>query len=277
MYKTPPIPLIIIPQIANFVNYGGHFTRLCYDKTMIRKLLLPLFALAVLGTSLISTPVFAEGFRSGTECYLLGMPSWDCNVQEINNESTLKEAFPVIATNILNIITVIASYLVIGYIIYGGYLYMFSNGDTGKVATGKKALNQAFIGLAITLSATVILSSIRIALVGDVPLDPLKPENGTIAANLVKNLIDWVIGVAGAISLIFIVGGGILYVTSSGDSSQLQKAKNTIKYALIGLVIVALSLVISNFMATTINNANDTSENSYLINNQKEYYENQLS
>ena len=240
---------------------------------MIKKFLLPLFAFAILGTSFISTPVFADGFRSGDSCYLLGAPSWDCGVGEITNEETLKAAFPVIATNILSIITVIASYLVIGYIIYGGYLYMFSNGDTGKVATGKKALNQAFIGLAITLSATVILGAIRIALVGNHALEP----DAVDAGSLVMNLINWVIGIAGTVSLVFVVGGGILYITASGDPSQLQKAKLTIKYALIGLVIVALSLVISNFMSTTINNANSPSENSYLINNQKEYNENQIS
>ena len=244
---------------------------------MIRKLLLPLFALAILGTTFISTPVFADNFRSGTECYLFGMPSWDCNVKEITDETSLKNAFPVIATNVLNCITVIASYLVIGYIIYGGYLYMFSNGDTGKVATGKKALNQAFIGLAITLSATVILSFIRVALVGDTPLHPLDPtDDATIAADLIMHTVNQVIGFAGVVSLVFVVGGGILYITSSGDSAQLQKAKNTIKYALIGLVIVAISLTITSFMSATINKANNPDE-AYLINNQKEYYEKQLS
>lgn len=247
---------------------------------MIRKLLLPLFALAVLGTSLISTPVFAEGFRSDSNCYLLGMPSWDCNVPEITNEETLQQALPFIATNVLNAITVIASYLVIGYVIYGGYLYMFSGGDTGKVATGKKALNQAFIGLAITLSASIILNSIRIALVGaDAPLDPLDANSPSLASDMIMRAINWVIGVAGVVSLVFVVGGGILYVTSSGDSGQLQKAKNTIKYALIGLVIVAISLTITSFMSATIKNANNGSSenNSYLINNQKESYEKQIS
>lgn len=247
---------------------------------MIRKLLLPLFALAVLGTSLISTPVFAEGFRSGSNCYLLGMPSWDCNVPEITNEETLQQALPFIATNVLSAITVIASYLVIGYVIYGGYLYMFSGGDTSKVATGKKALNQAFIGLAITLSASIILNSIRIALVGaDAPLDPLDANSPSLASDMIMRAINWVIGVAGVVSLVFVVGGGILYVTSSGDSGQLQKAKNTIKYALIGLVIVAISLTITSFMSATIKNANNGSSenNSYLINNQKESYEKQIS
>ncbi len=266
MSKTPPISTIIIPQKRNFVNYSGLFLGLCYDKNMIKKLLLPLFALAILGTTLISTPAFAD-------CrYLLGAPSWDCGMEEITDQDTLKQSFPIIASNVLNIISVVASYLVIGYIIYGGYLYIFSDGDTSKLATGKKALNQAFIGLAITMSAAVIFGGIRAALVGDNQLTP----DGANATLIVQNLINWVIGVAGVIALVFVVGGGIMYTTSAGDPTKLTKAKNMILFSLIGLIIVALSLVISNFMATTINSANET-QSYQVINNLKELHEKKLS
>jgi hypothetical protein len=45
-----------------------------------------------------------------------------------------------------------------------------------------------------------------------------------------------------------IVWGGLRYITSGGDSNKLSSAKNTIIYALIGLIIVALSQFIVRFV-----------------------------
>ena len=223
---------------------------------MLKKLFLPLFALCALTLSIVHTsPSYAaDTFRKDGDasCNILGLTSWDCDVTEINDEGTLRKAIWEIIANISIDITVIATYLLLGYVIYGGYLYIFSGGDTTKVATGKKALNQAFIGLAIVLSANVIMGAIRAAFAGGT-LDP-----NTDANTLITGTIQWVIGIAGVIATIFIVGGGIMYITSAGDSAKLQKAKNMIFYSLIGLIIVALAEVISGFISSTIRNANDT-------------------
>ena len=182
----------------------------------------------------------------------LGMPSWDCGLPDIRNEETLKKGIWVIVSNVFNAITVLATYLVIGYIIYGAYQYIFSGGETGKVANGKKTLNQAFIGLAIVLSANIIVSAIRIALIGNTEF-----SMDHDVSDLVETAIEWVIGVSGLVSAVFVVGGGIFYMTSAGDPNKLQKAKNMIKYALIGLAAVALSQAIASFMFNVIENAQD--------------------
>ena len=41
----------------------------------------------------------------------------------------------------------------------------------------------------------------------------------------------------GAISVIMIIVGGIRYITSQGNQQQLQSAKNTVLYAVVGLVV----------------------------------------
>ena len=73
--------------------------------------------------------------------------------------------------------------------------------------------------------------------------DPLTGPNGTIirAANVMAL-------VAGFVAVIFLVIGGIKYVTSGGDSSGVASAKNTVIYALVGLVIIALSRSILGFV-----------------------------
>ena len=79
--------------------------------------------------------------------YFLGMTSWDCNiVEQVTSDDQLKNNIWTIAANIATDITVIAAYLIIGYVIYGGYLYTFSGGDPGKVATGKKRVQWLILG-----------------------------------------------------------------------------------------------------------------------------------
>jgi hypothetical protein len=59
------------------------------------------------------------------------------------------------------------------------------------------------------------------------------------------NVFSWIVGV---IAVIMIVIGGLKYITSGGDSGNVSSAKNTILYALVGLVIVALAQFIVRFV-----------------------------
>ena len=51
--------------------------------------------------------------------------------------------------------------------------------------------------------------------------------------------------------MIMLIWGGILYTTSSGDSNKVTTAKNTIMYAVIGLVVAIFAYAIVNFVLTT--------------------------
>lgn len=213
--------------------------------------------MAVFATFNIISPVpsYADAGFVGNCRNFLGLVSWDCGVA-IQDEESLKSNIWTIVANIVTDATVIAAYLIIGYVIYGGYLYIFSSGDPGKVATGRKALTQAFIGLAIVMSANVIMSSIRIALISNGNIGNCASSNCVDPNTMVTNVIQWVIGVAGVVAVIFVIYGGISYTTSAGDPSKLQKAKTTITYALIGLAIVALAEVITAFVSNMIREAN---------------------
>ena len=69
-----------------------------------------------------------------------------------------------------------------------------------------------------------------------------------------KDIIATVINVlsilVGAVSVIFIIIGGFRYIISGGDSSGVSGAKNTILYAIVGLVIVLFAQVIIRFILT---------------------------
>ena len=236
---------------------------------------LSLFSISPLITQ---QPAYADDSDPEFGCrYFLGMVSWDCNVSNISSQDELKTNTWLIAANVLTDIGIIAAYLVVGYVIYGGYLYMFSSGDPTKVSSGKKTLTNAFIGLAAVILANVILTAIRFALLnGTHSFSEDCINNSCIddPSTLIVNAINWVIGISGAVAVIFVLIGGIGYITSSGDAQKLQKAKKTITYALIGLAIVALSEIIVIFVSNIINDANSkaTSANQTLI--AKEYHEN---
>ena len=209
----------------------------------------------------------------------LGLTSWDCGVN-VRNQETLKSGIWQIVTNVATDITIIAAYLVLGYVIYGGYLYMFSGGESGKVASGKKTLYHAFIGLAIVMSAYIIMNSIRIALLGSNKAFSDCASHECVSTNdLVTNAVQWVIGIAGAVAAIFVVYGGISYATSAGEPTKLQKAKQTITYALIGLAIVALAEIITAFVSNMIRdaNTNDINNNTSQLVTPKENHENLIS
>lgn len=68
----------------------------------------------------------------------------------------------------------------------------------------------------------------------------------------ITNILYSIIGIAGLVAVIFVIIGGINYITSTGDSAKLEKAKKTIIYACIGLAICALSFAIVNWAIAAI-------------------------
>jgi magnesium-transporting ATPase (P-type) len=70
---------------------------------------------------------------------------------------------------------------------------------------------------------------------------------------LITQVINIITVIVGVIAVIMIIFGGFRYITSGGDSSNVSSAKNTILYAIVGLIIVALAQVIVRFVlgATT--------------------------
>jgi len=67
-----------------------------------------------------------------------------------------------------------------------------------------------------------------------------------------KNIVNVLLYVLGAIAVIVIILSGIFYVISAGDSNAVTKAKNTLFYAVVGLVVAILAYAIVNFVLSNI-------------------------
>lgn len=74
------------------------------------------------------------------------------------------------------------------------------------------------------------------------------PDNVTEDDGLIKKVVNLLLWAIGIISVIMIIIGGIRYAISNGDSNQVTAAKNTIMYAVIGLVIAIFAYAIVNFV-----------------------------
>ncbi|MES2630736.1 MAG: hypothetical protein V4611_02155 [Patescibacteria group bacterium] len=68
------------------------------------------------------------------------------------------------------------------------------------------------------------------------------------ADDLVKTIVNTLLFVVGALSVVMIIVGGVFYTTSAGDSSNVTKAKNTILYAVVGLVVSFLAYALVNWV-----------------------------
>ena len=71
------------------------------------------------------------------------------------------------------------------------------------------------------------------------------PNSGVIkddVVTLITKIINWLLGIAAVVALLVIIVGGIWYIGSLGEEKQLGKAKHIVMYAIIGLLVIGLSI-----------------------------------
>ncbi len=104
------------------------------------------------------------------------------------------------------------------------------------------------------------------------PKDSLRGENATVNSlaecnipaeesgggskvmQVVQTAINVVLSLVGIICVVMIVVAGISFITSQGDASKVTKARNTILYSVVGLVIALLAFAIVNFVLANVFN-----------------------
>lgn len=91
----------------------------------------------------------------------------------------------------------------------------------------------------ISLTSVLVFAAPAFAASGDV----------TKVEDFIRSVIQLGAGLSGLVAAGFLVFGGFHYISSSGNPLQLDKAKSTIKYALLGLVIVIAAFILSSIVA----------------------------
>ena len=73
--------------------------------------------------------------------------------------------------------------------------------------------------------------------------------------NIVHTIVNLLSAIVGIVAVIMIIVGGLRYITSGGNDTSVTGAKNTILYAVIGLVVVALAQIIVRFTLAKVTNS----------------------
>jgi hypothetical protein len=115
-----------------------------------------------------------------------------------------------------------------------------------------KRLGLLIAGLAITLG--VLAAPVAVSAVDNFPAcngvtDSLVCKNSTTTAQpIIKTVINTLVFLVGIVSVIVMIIGGIMYTVSAGNAGTVTKAKSTIVYALVGMVVAFLAYAIVNWV-----------------------------
>ena len=89
-----------------------------------------------------------------------------------------------------------------------------------------------------------LIEKVKAISAGDI--SPIEPARGTtfdIKVFIVRG-INWFLYFAGALAVIYLIYGGILYITAGGDQEKATAGKTAVINAVIGIIIIALALLI---------------------------------
>lgn len=103
--------------------------------------------------------------------------------------------------------------------------------------------------LLLSIATTLMVSPVIVLAAGG--LQPVTPFAGTSTGTLmqaIRNIVNALLTFAAVVAVIFIIIGGVRYTVSQGDEEAQIQARNTVLYAVIGIIIIALSAVIINFI-----------------------------
>lgn len=140
---------------------------------MIKKYLM-LSLLVLFGAASInivgSNQVFAA---ENCEHSFLTLPPWyrgltntDCSIKSPKDAGGLGGFITTVLLNVGEMLTQLAGYAAVAFILYGGFRYMTSQGEASGIQSAKKTITNASIGLLISILAVTIIKFIFSTLEG---------------------------------------------------------------------------------------------------------------
>lgn len=94
-----------------------------------------------------------------------------------------------------------------------------------------------------TVSAVAVSAQVALAQNPQRP-DIDNPVNENTLGDVLSNVIFALLLFAGAVAVLFLIIGGFRYVISTGNPEQVEGAKKTIMYAILGLIIIFVAFVL---------------------------------
>lgn len=164
-----------------------------------------------------------------------------------------------IVLNVIEIALQLVAYAAAGFIIYGGFKYLTAAGSPDRITAGRKMITNALIGLVISFLSVAIVNLVSGNIAAPTPVNcppgasaEINPDCVGIARvsadSALTGILTTVYYAAGIVAIIVIIVSAIFYVISQGDPGKTKRAKDGILYSVVGLIIVIMAFVITNFV-----------------------------
>jgi len=75
---------------------------------------------------------------------------------------------------------------------------------------------------------------------------------GTSLTALIVHAVNWIVIIAGMLAVIYLIYGGITYIMAAGNEDKIKQGKTIIINAIIGIVIILVSLALVRWVGTIL-------------------------
>jgi threonine/homoserine/homoserine lactone efflux protein len=140
---------------------------------------------------------------------------------------------------LINIALTLISITAAAFLVYAGFLYITSTGDEDNSSRAKRQIFYALLGIFVAGASMLIVNVVAEQRTGDL-------------VRSITSVVNAVLTILGVAAAIYVIVGGVLYITSTGDQDKSSRAKMQIIYAVSGLIIVILSGVAVNLIIQAV-------------------------
>lgn len=206
----------------------------------------------------VTTPASAASCGSGSN--FLAFPTWyrglaeskdgGCHIKSPGDANGGIQGFIwTIVLNVLDIMLRAIGFLAVGFIIYGGFKYITSTGSSDGMAKAKSTIQNAIIGLIISIGSVGIVNvAANVVSGGNTSRGGVDNLPTASADQVLTGILTAVYTWAGIACVLVIVIAGYYYVFSQGNASNISRAKNAILAGVAGLIIILSAFVITQFV-----------------------------
>lgn len=129
----------------------------------MKKTFLGISGLLVLGSMLMAVafPSHTSAAKMNCSSQILTLPCWYRGLPaDVNGQPKINEVknLTIIGANVLDMMLQLIGYIAVGFIIWGGFQFMLSDGDPGKAASARKTIINACAGLLLALASVAIVN-----------------------------------------------------------------------------------------------------------------------
>ncbi|MDZ7612177.1 MAG: DUF6112 family protein [Candidatus Moranbacteria bacterium] len=139
----------------------------------------------------------------------------------------------------------IIAFLSVLFIVIAGVVYIIasSSGNENMVSVAKKMWMVSLLGLAIALAGPTFLQEIKEIVLSGGPM-PQNLDEAPTLTQIVENTLSFLLTILGVLAVIGLVISSVFYLAAGGNQQMAEKAKSSVKYSLLGVLVAVASLVL---------------------------------